>query len=140
MLKNIKTKEEPLLGESPKEVWFSKPIFLYLVIFLLLVIIIGGWFRYKPTDISELESKIKKSELKIDSLSLINSGLNSKIIDLKQDIQFLNDKLDDNLKELDNNQKEFNEKDKNIDTYSYDQLYNDVTRRYSRYYENDIPN
>lgn len=105
-----------------------------MIIFLLLVIIVGGWFKYQSTDTSLFEDRLKKSELKIDSLSNENSGLKLQVIDLNKDIYILNNKLNTNSKELNNLKKDFNEKDKNIDTYSYDTLYNAVSRRYKGYY------
>lgn len=137
MLDNINFKREPLLGESPKEVWFSKITVLYFIIFLLIIIIVGGWFKYQSTDTSLLEDRIKKSELKIDSLSNINSGLNSEVIYLKKDIQFLNIKLNNNSRELNNLKKDIDEKIKNVDTYSYDQLLLFFSNRYN---ESNLPN
>jgi peptidoglycan hydrolase CwlO-like protein len=137
MLDNINFKREPLLGESSKEVWFSSTKILYLIIFLLLVIIVGGWFKYQSTDTSLFEDRLKKSELKIDSLSNENSGLKLQVIDLNKDIHILNGKLNTNSKEINNLKKDIDEKIKNVDTYSYDQLLLFFSNRYN---ESNLPN
>jgi len=137
MLDNINFKREPLLGESSKEVWFSSTKILYLIIFLLLVIIIGGWFKYQSTENSLFEDRLKKSELKKDSLSNENSSLKSQVIDLNKDIHILNGKLNTNSKEINNLKKDIDEKIKNVDTYSYDQLLLFFSNRYN---ESNLPN
>jgi predicted negative regulator of RcsB-dependent stress response len=141
MLDNINFKQQPSLENDSKRVWFSKKdIVLYVVIFLLSIIIIGGWFNYKPFDSTQIENQLKISEKKQDSLNNISLIRKQEIVVLKQDIQLLNGKLDTNSKELKNLKQELNEQENIIDTYSYDELYMSITGRYSEGYDqNDVP-
>jgi len=138
MLDNINFKQESLLENKPKGIWFLNPILLYCIIFLLSVIIIGGWFNYKPFDSTQIENQLKINEKKIDSLNNISFIRSEEINVLKQDIQFLNGKLNTNSKELKNLKKELNEQNNIIDNYSYNELYMSITNRY-RYYKDDVP-
>lgn len=138
MLDNINFKQEPSFEDNSKRVWFSNPIILYCIIFLLSIIIIGGWFNYTPFDPTQIENQLKISEKKQDSLNNISLIRNQEIIGLKQDIQLLNGKLNTNSKEIKNLKQELNEQENIIDTYSYDELYMSITNRY-RYHKDDVP-
>jgi chromosome segregation ATPase len=108
-------------------------------LFLLSIFIIGGWFNYKPFDPTQIENQIKINEKKIDSLNNISFIKNQEISVLKQDIQFLNGKLNNNSKEIKKLKQELNEQENIIDNYSYNELYLSITNRY-RYYKDDVPN
>lgn len=137
MLDNMNFKQESSLESKPKRIWFLNPILLYCIIFLLSIVIIGGWFNYKPFDSTKIENQLKISEKKQDSLNNISLIRNQEIIDLNQYIQLLNGKLNTNSKELKNLKQELNEQKNIIDTYSYNELYLSISNRY-RYNENDI--
>jgi peptidoglycan hydrolase CwlO-like protein len=130
---------QPLPVNNPKEVWFSKTnVISYIIIFTLLIIIVGGWFKH-DSQYKDFEDQIKKSDIKLDSLSKKNQELDTKTYYLEQYINGIDNKVNNNNKELNNLKKEFNEKDKDIDTYSYDELYRSITNRYG-YDKNDVPN
>lgn len=132
--------KQPLPVITPKEVWFSKPIIvLYIIIFTLLIIIVGGWFK-NNSNYTELENKIKQSDKKIDSLSILNKDLDKKVYYYEQHIFEIDNKLNNNNKKLNELKKDINEKVNDVDTYSYDRLYDEITGRYARYNQNDISN
>lgn len=110
----------------------SKPYLLYLIILLLSVIIIGGWFKWNNSDIRELEKQLIKSEKRVDSLSMVNSGLNSEITLISAQIRGINNQLNRNKNELNNLKEEHRLKQQEINLYNYYELVRFYENRYNQ--------
>ena len=139
MLDNINFNQSSPLENNSKGIWLLNPLLLYCIIFLLSIFIIGGWFNYKPFDSTQIENQLRINEKKIDSLNNISFIEKQEIVNLRQDINLLNDKLNNNSKEINKLKQETNEQENIIDNYSYNELYMSITNRY-RYYKDDVPN
>jgi len=139
MLDNINFKQSSPLENNSKGIWLLNPLLLYCIIFLLSIFIIGGWFNYKPFDPTQIENQLKINEKKIDSLNNISFIEKQEIVNLRRDINLLNDKLNNNSKEINRLKQELNEQENIIDNYSYNELFMSITNRY-RYYKDDVPN
>jgi hypothetical protein len=137
MLDNINFKQSSPLENNSKGIWLLNPLLLYCIIFLLSIFIIGGWFNYKPFDPTQIENQLKINEKKIDSLNNISFIEKQEIVNLRRDINLLNNKLNNNSKEINKLKQETNEQIKNVDTYSYDQLIKFFADRYN---QGNIPN
>jgi len=137
MLDNINFKQQSPLENNSKGILILNPILLYCIIFLLSIFIIGGWLNYKPFDSTQIENQLRINEKKIDSLNNISFIEKQEIVNLRQDINLLNNKLNNNSKEINKLKQETNEQIKNVDTYSYDQLIKFFTDRYN---QGSIPN
>lgn len=109
----------------------SKPYLLYIIIFLLSVIIIGGWFKQNSRDTKELEKQLIKSEKRVDSLNTANIKLSKEITVIFAQIRGLNIKLQNNQTELNNLKKEYQQKENEIDLYNYNQLIKLFEDRYN---------
>lgn len=139
MLDNINFKQLSPLENNSKGIWLLNPLLLYCIIFLLSIFIIGGWLNYKPFDSTQIENQLKINEKKIDSLNNISFIEKQEIVNLRRDINLLNDKLNNNSKEINRLKQELNEQENIIDNYSYNELFMSITNRY-RYYKDDVPN
>ena len=132
MLDNTNFNQKPLLDNVPEEVWFSKKNLLhYIIIFILVIVIIGGWLNYKPFDSTELENRITQSEIRYDSISKENKLFKDKIIYFEDKIKDIDIKLNKNYIQINNLKQEVDEKVNAIDTYSYDKLKQFITDRYN---------
>jgi peptidoglycan hydrolase CwlO-like protein len=109
----------------------QKPYLLYLIIILLSVIIISGWFKWDNRGTKELEKQLIISEKRVDSLNMVNKGLSSEISVISAQINKLNTQLYQNKNEIDNLKQEYRLKQEEIDLYDYNNLIEFFNTRYN---------